>query len=306
MSGRRAVILGLALVIAAVAYLATGCVVVAPGEVVIVHRLGRVLREPWVPGLHVGWPFGFDRIDRVRTGEVRDLRIGLARAAGVGEEPGAGEYLTGDLNLLRAQATVQYRDRVDDPVTYTRRAEPIEPLLARLAESSLSRALARQGIDATLRDGRAAVAREATEDLARTAERYGMSVSVLSVNLTDARPPSEVFADFASAQSARSEHDRRVNEAKTTAATTVTHAKARAQARVEQARGQAARTLALTKSRAGRFLALLAEAEKAYGLTVRRLYLETVRDLLPRVHRKLVLAPDEPLDLSILGAAAGR
>ena len=59
--------------------------------------------------------------------------------------------------------------------------------------------------------------------------------------------------------------------------------------------------MTLARSRAGRFLALLAEAEKARGLTVRRLYLDTVRDLLPKVRRKLVLTPDEPIDLSILG-----
>jgi membrane protease subunit HflK len=129
---------------------------------------------------------------------------------------------------------------------------------------------------------------------------------VLSVSLTDARPPTEVAPDFAAAQSARSEHDRRVNEAKTFSATTVTQAKARALARIEKARARADRTIALAKSRSGRFLAMLAETDKARGLTVRRLYLEAIRDLLPRVRRKLVLAPEEPLDLSILGAGPDR
>jgi membrane protease subunit HflK len=242
----------------------------------------------------------------VRTGEVRRLTIGLTGTPGALDEPGLGEFLTGDLNLLRAQATVQFRFRVDDPVAFVRRAEPVEPLLARLAESSLSRALARQGIDTTLRDGRAIAALAASDDLTRAAGQYGLGISVLSVSLTDARPPAEVAPDFAKAQSARSEHDRRVNDAKTKSATTVTQAKARAQARIEQARARADRTIALAKSRAGRFLAILAEADKARGLTVRRLYLEAVRDLLPRVRRKIVLGPEEPLDLSILGAGQDR
>ena len=55
------------------------------------------------------------------------------------------------------------------------------------------------------------------------------------------------------------------------------------------------------RGRAGRFLALLAEADRSRALTVRRLYHDALRDLWPRVRRKLVLANDEPIDLSILG-----
>jgi modulator of FtsH protease HflK len=297
-NGRRWLLAGLTIV-AVLAYLATGLVIVPPGEVAVVRRLGRSLPRPWEPGLHLGWPLGFDKVTWVRTDEVRRLTIGLAGTAGFGDEPGAGEFLTGDLNLLKAQATVQYS--VADPVRFTLHASDVEPLLRKLAEASLSRALSRKGIDTTLRDGRALVAREAGDEIERSANEYGLGVALLGVSLTDARPPAEVAPDFAAAQSARSEHDRRVNEAKTYAATTVTEADSLAKARLEQARGRADRTVTLARSRAGRFLAILAEAEKARGLTVRRLYLDAVRDLLPKVGRKLVLTPDEPLDLSILG-----
>jgi membrane protease subunit HflK len=297
-------LIGLALLAAALAWLATGWVVVAPGEVAVVRRLGRLLPGPWGPGPHLAWPLGLDRVTRVRTDEVRRLPVGLAGTPGPGIEPGKGEYLTGDLNLVRAQATVQYR--VVDPVAFALRASEVEPLLARLAEASLSRALARMGIDATFREGRAEVAREAEAELNRSARRLGLGLAVLGVSLTDARPPAEVAAAFAEAQSARSTHDRRVNEARTYASTTVTAASARARARLDQAHSGAERALALARSRAGRFLAILAEAEKARGSTVRRLYLEAVRDLLPRVRRKLVLTPEEPLDLSILGAGDSR
>jgi membrane protease subunit HflK len=291
-----AIVLGLS----ALAYGASGLVVVPQGEAVVVRRLGRVLPKPWYPGLHLGWPWGFDRLDRVRTDEVRRLTIGLSGTPGVWDEPGAGEYLSGDLNVLRAEATVQYR--VSDPLAFTVRSAEVEPLLRRLAESAMSRALARQGIDATFREGRAEAAREAAGAIARGIERYGLGVSVLGVSLTDARPPTEVAADFASAQSARSDRDRRVNEAKAYATNTATAANARARARLEQARAKADRTLALARGRASRFVSLLAGAENSRALTVRRLYLDTIRELLPRVGRKLVLAPDEPVDLSLIGA----
>src|SRR5437764_908322 len=79
-------------------------------------------------------------------------------------------------------------------------------------------------------------------------------------------------------------------------------ARGSAPARTEQARAQADRAVAPARSSAGRFLALLAEADRARGLTVRLLYLDALRELLPRVRRKLVLTPEEPVDLSILKA----
>jgi membrane protease subunit HflK len=242
-----------------------------------------------------------ERRSRVRTDEVRRLEVGLVGTPGAEDEPGAGEYLTGDLNLLRARGVVQYR--VADPVAFVTRtaAEDLGPLLRRLTESSLARALSRQGIDAALRSGRLAIARDVEAALARSVEAQGLGIAILGVSLTDARPPGEVAPDFDAAQAARSERERRVNEARTFAATTRAAARSESQARLDRARAHAERTVLLARARAGRFLAILAEAERARPLTVRRLYLDMIRELWPRVRRKIVLTPDEPIDLSILG-----
>lgn len=295
----RRVVVAALLALPVVAYLATGWVAVAPGEAVVVRRFGRLLPRPWTSGLHWVWPFAWDRVTRVRTDAVRRLTVGLAGPPAAADAPDAGEYLTGDLNLLRAEATVQYR--VTDAAAFVTRTAAVEPLLTRLVEAGLSRALARHRIDAVLREQRAAIARELESDLADRLRREPLGVSVLGVSLTDARPPQEVSPDFAAAQAAQSERDRRINEAKTYAATTLPAARARAQARTDQARAYAERTLALTRSRVGRFETLLAEANRSRPLTVRRLYLDTLRELLPRVRRKIVLAPDEAVDLSLYG-----
>src|SRR3954451_20723009 len=149
MTPRRRWWLRRAAAIAALAYLATGWTVVAPGEVVVVRRLGRVLPAAWAPGPHLGWPWGFDRTNRVRLDAVRRLPIGQVDVPGPDDDPGAGEYLTGDLNLLRARGIVQYR--VADPVAFAPRSPDVEPLLTRLAEAALTRALGRRGIDSALR-----------------------------------------------------------------------------------------------------------------------------------------------------------
>ena len=279
---------------------ATGLVSVAPGESAVVRRLGRLLPNPYGPGLHLGLPLGLDRVDRVETGRVRRVEVGLAEAAGPGDEPGAGEYLTGDLNLIHARAVVQYR--VADPARFVLAADDREATLRRLAEACLgARSLAGRGIDGALRDGRAAIAVDARDELDRAARGYGLGLDVLGVSLTDARPPVEVQPDFAAAQSARSDLDRKRNEAKARAEGVLIAARAKARATEELARAGADRAVATAKGRADRFVALLTEAERSRRLTVRRLYLDAVRDGFARARRKVLLTPDEPIDMSLFG-----
>ncbi len=282
----RAAIL-LVLAAGAVAYAATGLVVVAPGEAVVVRRLGRTLAKPYAPGPHWGLPAGLDRTTRVRTDEVRRLEVGHTGAPGPDDEPGAGEFLTGDLNLMRARGVVQYA--VSDPHAYVTRALDLGELLPRLAESSLTKTLARRGIDEALRADRAAVAREAQADLSRAVADLELGITVLGLSLTDARPPAEVAPDFAAAEAAQSDRDRRTREAHSYAVALLPAADASARVTLDEAHARADRAVAIAGSRSSRFLALLAEADRARSLTVRRLYLDALREILPRVRRKVVV-----------------
>jgi membrane protease subunit HflK len=279
--------------------LASGWTIVAPGEVVVVRRLGRALREPWGPGAHWGWPLGVDRTARLRLDEVRRVEFGRIEAAGPRDEPGEGEFLTGDRNLVRVLGVVQYR--VTDPVAFVLRSADVDRLLERSTEASLARALAFVEVDAPLRSGRREVARQVHESLSQSVDDLGLGLTILGVNLTDARPPVEVEPAFVEAQAAQSGRDRRVNEARALAGTIRPLALAAAGAATDAARAKAGRNVGMARSQAERFLALLAEADRSRTLTVRRLYRDALRDLLPKVRRKILMTPDEPVDLGLFG-----
>ena len=281
--------------------LASGWTTVGPGEVVVVRRLGRALREPWGPGSHWGWPLGIDRATRLRLDEVRRIEFGRPEVAGPRDEPGEGEYLTGDRNLVRVRGVVQYR--VADPLAFVLRSAEVDRLLGRATEASLARALASREVDAPLRSGRPEVARDVQDELTRAVERLGLGVAILGVNLTDARPPVEVEPAFVEAQAAQSGRDRRINEARALAGTIRPAALALAEVATDEARAKADRGVSMARGQADRFLALLAEADRSRALTVRRLYRDALRDLLPRVRRKVLMTPDEPVDLGLYGIA---
>jgi membrane protease subunit HflK len=283
----------------AAGFVAAGWCIVAPGEVMVVRRLGRLVEPPWGPGLHWHYPAGIDQLDRIRTDVVRQLTIGQAGPPSAAREPSAGEMLTGDLNLLRIEATLQYR--VARPADHALTSDRAEDLLTRAAEASLARSLARRGVDAVLRWDRRRIAQEVREDLQSTADGLRLGVLILGVGLTDARPPAEVAADFAEAQAAESRRDDRINVARTYESVQLATAGSRGEAAREAARAEAGRSLLTARAEADRFLALLAEVRRSRDLTIRRLYMESVQSLLERVRRKLILPPGDTIDLTVLG-----
>ena len=109
--------------------------------------------------------------------------------------------MTGDLNLVTAEALVQYRVR--DPVPYLFRATDLDASLLAAAEWALTRSLAERGIDELLTTGRAEVAEGLTRAIQSHADRDGLGVSIVAVRLGRLTPPSAVspaFADAARAQ----------------------------------------------------------------------------------------------------------
>jgi modulator of FtsH protease HflK len=280
-------------------FAAAGWCIVAPGEVVVVRRFGRVIDPPWRPGLHWHYPLAIDRLDRIRTDVVRRLTIGGVGPASVDREPSVGEMLTGDLNLVRVEATLQYR--VAQPIDYALASDQPEELIARSAEAGLLRALARRGVDAALRSDRRRIAQEVADDLQTVADRLRLGVLILGVSLTDARPPTEVAADFAEAQAAESRREDRVNVARTYDAVQLATAASRGEALREAARAAAGRNLLTARAEVDRFLALLTEVRRSRDLTLRHLYIETVQSLLERVRRTVILPPGDSIDLTVLG-----
>ena len=124
------------------------------------------------------------------------MNVGDAEALRRRRRSGGGEFLTGDLNLVRVQAVVQYR--VASPAELVVRGDEVEGLLERLAEASLSHSLAGEG--STRCSGATGNDRRRGRPGPRASDaRLRLGLEILGVSLTEARPPAEVAADFAAA-----------------------------------------------------------------------------------------------------------
>lgn len=286
---------------AAAAYLATGLYFVQPDEQVVVRRFGRILAEPREPGPHFGLPWGLDRIDRVKSREVKQVTIGPVSPAGEAVGASVAQWLTGDRNLVRVRATVHFT--IADPAQYLFQSAAVEPLVANAAQAAMSAVLAEQPVDRVLTLGKRELGVLLGEKLQQMVARYEIGVAIRSVDVGSVAPPPEVAEAFDNVINALRERDREINLARGYADRTLAQAQADKQRLVDEGQAEHDRRLREAQGDAERFDKLLAEYQRSPDLTARRLYLETMADLLPKLRAKLIMDTGAPLDLSIIREA---
>jgi membrane protease subunit HflK len=286
-----------------VGYMATGLAIVQPEEVAVVRRFGAVLFEPWEPGLHWGLPWGIDQIDRIKLNQTRTVSVGAADRSLVplssAPDPSVDDFLTGDLNLVTVLALVQYRVR--NPSLYLFRTIDVEASLAKAAESALTEALAKRGIDELLTTGRAEVADGLTRAIQSCVDLEGLGISIVAVRLGRVAPPAAVGPAFADAARARSDRRQAITRAEEYRDRSRSLARSQVREIADAAAGRVDRLVQPARGEAARFSRVLAEARKNPGAFQRRRFLETLEALLPRFRRTVVLPAGQHVDISVFG-----
>jgi membrane protease subunit HflK len=205
----RRLLLALVVMGSAVYTLATAVTLVQPGEIAVVRRWGRFLPERSGAGLHIGLPWGIDRVDRVPIGSVRRVVVGFRDDAG----DSTGQMLTGDHNLVYAQAEIDYIVREDAIDEFVLLADRADVLVARAAESALAEWIAGHAVDEALLRGRAALPAILVDDINRRLEPYKLSVRVEQASLTRLNPPDEVRESFEAVAQAQTNIRTKINAA---------------------------------------------------------------------------------------------
>lgn len=285
----------------AVAYLATGLYSVGPDEVALVRRCGRLLPELRTSGLHFGFPYGIDRVDRLKLLERKREDVGITPTEGdFGRkiQPKQSECLTGDRNLILASASVQYR--ISDPNAYLLGVSDVPALIRDATGSALASVISSMQVDDVLTVGRIAIQERVKEAVQRSLASYGAGVTVESVSLKEVQAPAEVADAFRDVTAAREDAQRAKNEAEAYAKRVLPEARGQAERLRMEAEGDAAAVTRRAQGEADRFEMILAELAAGRELTVKRLILETMEEVLPRL-RKIVIdgRSGDSLDLGL-------
>jgi membrane protease subunit HflK len=294
-SGGRGLIL-LALV-AVVVWLATGFYRVQPDEQGVVLRFGAFDRTA-LPGLnyHIPWPIetavtpSVTRINRVEIGfrqgaasETQGLRMtsrGMVETAANAPDmtiPAESLMLTGDENIIDIDFAVFWRVRdAGDYLFNTRR--PDQTVKA-IAESLMRETIGRTPIQPALTEARARIEQDVLTGMQKVLDNYHSGIEVTQVQLQKVDPPADVIESFRDVQRANTDADRARNEAEAYRNDIVPRARGDAARLVAEADGARQASIAEAKGQAQRFLSVYAAYQAAKDVTLRRLYIETMQQL---------------------------
>jgi membrane protease subunit HflK len=280
-------------------WLLTSIYMVGADQQAVVTRFGRVVQPRVLPGIHISLPWPIDQVTRLKVQQLQRLTIGGTPSDGVlgRTEVVGSQFLTGDQNVLHLRVAVQYS--VGTPTSYLFQAQEAARAVGSIVESELARRVARRGVDELLTTGKAGIQEEVRGEAQRLIDGYQLGVLLASVNIESAQPPMEAADAFRDVASARADAARILSEAQGYANDLVPRARGEARQMIESAAGYKQRKIDEATGDASRFTQVAVEYARAPEVNGRRLYAETMEQILPRI-RKLIVDSRGNLDLTIL------
>jgi modulator of FtsH protease HflK len=247
--------------IALALYLLTGVAQVRPEERAVVRRFGKVVAHPG-PGLWVGLPYGIDRLDRVPTATVRRVPVGYRPDAS--EDDPAGQFLTGDQNLVNIQVAIDYAvgDGTTDLENYVAQRDRVDGILSRETGAALAEWVAGRGVDDVLLTGNVALPGWLVKRVQQRVAPQGLGVRVQQASVAYLAPPDEVRAAFEEVNTAQTNARAQEQRAHQEAGRLRQDAEATAYQLDQQAQAYAATKKALARAEADGFVKRLEQYRK--------------------------------------------
>ncbi|KIM00699.1 HflK protein [Paramagnetospirillum magnetotacticum MS-1] len=276
--------------VAVALWAASGVYKVSPDEQGVVMRFGQ-----WVdttePGLHYRLPYPIETVLLPKVTKVNQLLLGSRAGAdlrGGGRATDESRMLTGDENIVEAEAAVFWR--IKDAGKYLFAVRDPELTVKVAAESALREVIGRNPIQAALSDKRELIAIQAQEELQRLLDAYGAGIHVQQVQLQKVDPPSAVIDAFNDVQRARADQERARNEAEAYRNDIIPRARGEAERLTQEAQAYREQVVDLAQGDAKRFLSLYNSYKLSEDVTARRLYIETMEEVLKGA-TKVVIDP---------------
>jgi membrane protease subunit HflK len=284
---------GLVLLLAAYTLLTAFYTVPADSQAVVL-RFGKVIGTV-DPGLHWKLPLGIDQqlTVQVRRQLKQEFGFGTPGATNpwqVSEQTDQEEeksMVTGDLNAALVEWVVQYR--IDDPEQYLFAVRDPDLTLRHLSESVMREVVGDRTVDEVITIGRQEIETQAAIKLQEVTRNYAMGLRIDQVQLKNVNPPQTVQASFNEVNQAQQEKERAINVANGEYNKVVPRATGEADQKISAAEGYATKRINEADGDVVAFEALLAEYLKAPEVTRRRIYLETMTEVLPKLGRTVIL-----------------
>ena len=261
-----------ALVLLAV-WLGSGFFQVKAAESAVIQRFGQLVAVKQ-QGWGWRWPWPIESVTKVNVQNVNSSDY-------------KSRVLTADVNLVDLRFAVQYR--YADPIKVLFRVRDPEATLKEVSESAIREIVGQSELDQVLVGAtRPEVTRRSKLLIQRMLDSYNTGIVVSSVNLTDVQVPEAVIPSQRDANKALADQERFIKEAQAYANGIVPVAQGAASRMQQEAEAYKAQVVALANGQASRFTQLASAYNAAPEVTRKRLYLETMENVLSRAQKVVI------------------
>ncbi len=271
---------------------------ISPEEIGVILRFGKFVRTT-EPGLHFKLPLGIEKLITVPVQRqlkeefgFRTTRPGIRTEYSVTPETiRESVMLTGDLNVGVVEWIVQYK--IKDAYNYLFKIRDATSTFRYMNEAVVRKIVGDNSVDEVITVGRARIALEAKEELQKLCDLYEIGIEVNQLIFQDVNPPDPVKPAFNEVNESLQEKERKINEAWSEYNAEIPMATGVAEQTIRGAEGYATERINMAEGDANRFRAIYKEYSRAPLVTRKRLYLETINDILPKLAKKIIF--DEKL-----------
>lgn len=278
----------------------------------VVLRFGQFVATE-TPGLHFKIPLGVDRVIvvPVKRQLKQEFGFGTQGATNPWQYSSSSEFgdeaamVTGDLNAALVEWVIQYR--IERPSDYLFNVRNADATLRDASESVMREVVGDRTVDEVITIGRQEIETDALVKLQELVGSYSMGIKIDQVQLKNVNPPERVQASFNEVNQAQQEKESAINVARGEYNKSIPRARGQAAQRITAAEGYAQKRVNEAEGDVLAFNAQLREYLAAPEVTRKRLYLETMAEVLPRVDRKVIMDEDAAsvLPLLDLGKSSG-
>jgi len=282
---------------------------ISPEEIGAILRFGKFVRAT-DPGLHLKFPLGIEKLIKVPVQRQLKMEFGFRTT-----RPGIRtEYrvttesireavmLTGDLNVAVVEWIVQYK--IKNPYNYLFKIRDAEATFRYMNEAVVRKVVGDNSVDEVITVGRARIAMEAKEVLQELADLYEIGIEVNQLIFQDVNPPDQVKPSFNEVNESLQEKERKINEAWSEYNELIPRSRGEAEQMISAAEGYAMERVNNSKGDANRFIAIYREYARAPLVTRKRLYLETINVILPKIGKKIIFDEKQKNILPLLNLGA--
>jgi membrane protease subunit HflK len=260
--------------------------IVAPDEEGVVKRFGVPVRTVG-PGPHGKIPL-VETVLQPKVQKLHRIEVGFRTDRQGRQQMLAQEalMLTGDMNILAIEFIVQYK--IKTSADYLFNVAEINETIGKAAEASMREVVGKSKIDEALTTGKAQIQQDALVLLQSLLDQYQGGVQVAAIQLQDVDPPEAVAAAFKDVTNAKEDREKLINQSQSYRNDILPKAQGEAAQVVNQALGYAQARLNRAQGETNRFMATLKEYNQAKDIISKRIYIETMEEILPNIEKVII------------------